>query len=137
VFKPKSLPYNIRSGVLDALVMIKTDPTGVVTKGAKLATKGGVVLGGIEEATGKARLIGRADTTVGGAKLLESSLVPRLSAAQTAALRQELADGVGLTKGLAEYGLDGTKYAAFSQNNRRFVTLVDRIVEEKSATRIA
>jgi hypothetical protein len=137
VFKPKSLPYNIMSGVLDALVMIKTDPTGVVTKGAKLATKGGLVLGGIEEATGKARLIGRADTTVGGAKLLESSLVPRLSAAQTAALRQELADGVGLTKGLAEYGLDGTKYAAFSQNNRRFVTLVDRIVEEKSATRIA
>jgi hypothetical protein len=137
VFKPKSLPYNIMSGVLDALVMIKTDPTGVVTKGAKLATKGGVVLGGIGEATGKARLIGRADTTVGGAKLLESSLVPRLSAAQTAALRQELADGVGLTKGLAEYGLDGTKYAAFSQNNRRFVTLVDRIVKEKSATRIA
>ena len=137
VFKPKSLPYNIMSGVLDALVMIKTDPTGVVTKGAKLATKGGLVLGGIDEATGAAKVIGRADTTVGGAKLLESSLVPRLSAAQTAAIRQELADGVGLTKGLAEYGLDGTKYAAFSQNNRRFVTLVDRIVEEKSATRIA
>lgn len=137
VFKPKSLPYNIMSGVLDALVTIKFDPTGVATKGAKLATKGGVVLGGIDEATGAAKVIGRADTTVGGAKLLESSLVPRLSATQTAAIRQELADGVGLTKGLAEYGLDGTKYAAFSQSNRRFSTLVDRIVEEKSATRIA
>jgi hypothetical protein len=117
VFKPKSLPYNIMSGVIDALVMIKTDPTNVFTKGAKA--------------------IGRADTTVGGAKLLESSLVPRLSAAQTAALRQEITDGIGLTKGLAEYGLDGTKYAAFSKNNRRFNTLVDRIVKEKSAARIA
>ena len=137
VFKPKSLPYNIMSGVLDALVMIKTDPTGVATKAAKLATKGGLVLGGIDEATGAVKAIGRADTTVGGAKLLESSLVPRLSATQTAALRQELADGIGLTKGLAEYGLDGTKYAAFSKNNRRFTTLVDRIVKEKSAARIA
>jgi hypothetical protein len=137
VFKPKSLPYNIMSGVIDALVMIKTDPTNVFTKGVKLATKGGVVLGGIDEATGAAKAIGRADTTVGGAKLLESSLVPRLSAAQTAALRQEITDGIGLTKGLAEYGLDGTKYAAFSKNNRRFNTLVDRIVKEKSAARIA
>lgn len=137
VFKPKSLPYNIMSGVLDALVMIKTDPTGLVTKGAKLATKGGVVLGGINEATGVAKIIGRADKTIEGTKILGSSLVPRLSAAQTSALRQELADGVGLTKGLAEYGLDGTKYANFSQNNRRFVTLVDRIVKEKSAARIS
>ena len=137
VFKPKSLPYNIMSGVLDALVMIKTDPTGLVTKGAKLATKGGVVLGGIDEATGVAKIIGRADKTIEGTKIIGSSLVPRLSAAQTAALRQELADGVGLTKGLAEYGLDGTKYANFSQNNRRFVTLVDRIVKEKSAARIS
>jgi hypothetical protein len=65
VFKPKSLPYNIMSGVIDALIMIKTDPTNVFTKGVKLATKGGVVLGGIDEATGAAKAIGRADTTVG------------------------------------------------------------------------
>lgn len=40
VFKPNSLPYNTMSGVLDALVLIKTDPTGPATKMYKYATKG-------------------------------------------------------------------------------------------------
>lgn len=40
VFKENSLPYNTMSGVLDALVLIKTDPTGPVTKAYKYATKG-------------------------------------------------------------------------------------------------
>lgn len=117
VFKPKSLPYNVMSGVLDALVMIKADPTGPITKGVKLATAGGL--------------------TVGGAKVIGTSKVPRLSVAALKTLREELASGIGLTKGLAEYGLDGTAYDTFSRTNRRFVTLIDRLVGEKSASRIA
>jgi hypothetical protein len=87
-------------------------------KASNLATAGGLVLGGIDEATGAAKAIGRADTTVGGAKLLESSLVPRLSVAalNRSITRRTCFDGVGLTKGLPEYGLDGTSYDTFSRN---------------------
>jgi hypothetical protein len=106
VFKPKSLPYNIMSGVLDAAVMIRFDPVLPATKAAKILTAG-------------------------------PNKVPRLSVAALKALREELATGVGLTKGLAEYGLDGTSYDTFSRTNRRFVTLIDRLVGEKSASRIA
>jgi hypothetical protein len=35
VFKPKTLPYNFFSGLVDALVLVKTDPTGPVTKAIK------------------------------------------------------------------------------------------------------
>jgi len=35
VFKPKTLPYNFFSGLVDALVLVKTDPTGPVTKAVK------------------------------------------------------------------------------------------------------
>ncbi len=35
VFKPKTLPYNFFSGLVDALVLIKTDPTGPVAKAVK------------------------------------------------------------------------------------------------------
>jgi hypothetical protein len=106
VFKPKSLPFNIMSGVLDAATMIRFDPVTPITKGAKILTAG-------------------------------KSNVPRLSAAALKVLREELASGVGLTKGLADYGLDGTSYDTFSRTNRRFVTLIDRLTGEKSASRIA
>ena len=35
VFKPKTLPYNFFSGLVDALVLVKTDPTGPITKAFK------------------------------------------------------------------------------------------------------
>jgi hypothetical protein len=35
VFKPKTLPYNFFSGLVDGLVLVKTDPTGPVTKAFK------------------------------------------------------------------------------------------------------
>jgi hypothetical protein len=35
VFKPKTLPYNFFSGLVDALVLVKTDPTGPVAKAVK------------------------------------------------------------------------------------------------------
>ena len=106
VFKPKSKPFNVMSGLIDAAVMIKFDPITPVTRGAKILTAG-------------------------------KSNVPRLSTAALKVLREELASGIGLTKGLAEYGLDGSAYDTFSRTNRRFVTLIDRLVGEKSAARIA
>jgi len=39
IFKPNSKPYNILSGVIDALVMLKFDPTKDVIAAAKYATK--------------------------------------------------------------------------------------------------
>ena len=117
VFKPKSLPYNILSGVLDAAVMVKTDPTGPLTKGIKAATKGGL--------------------TVGGLEVLQSSKVPLLSATELAPLRAALESESGLVKGLGDVSLDGTKWDAFTRTNKRMKTLIDRVAGEKSATRIA
>jgi hypothetical protein len=39
IFKPNSKPYNILSGVIDALVMLKFDPTKDIVAAAKYATK--------------------------------------------------------------------------------------------------
>jgi len=35
IFKPKTLPYNIFSGVIDALLLVKTDPIGPIAKAVK------------------------------------------------------------------------------------------------------
>ena len=40
IFLPNSKPYNLMSGFLDALLLVGTDPTGPVTKVAKVINKG-------------------------------------------------------------------------------------------------
>jgi hypothetical protein len=117
VFKPKSIPYNVLSGVLDAAVLIKTDPTGVVTKGIKTATKGGVAIKGVD--------------------IIQSSKVPLLSATELAPLRAALESESGLVKGLGDISLDGTKWDSFTRTNRRMKTLIDRVAAEPSARVIA
>jgi len=106
VFKPNSKPYNIMSGILDALVMVKTDPTGPVTKGLKYVTKG-------------------------------KNTVPLFADEATRALREALESQAGVTRGLAESTLDGTKFDAFTRTNGRMVRLVDRLTEIKNPVRIA
>ncbi len=117
VFKPKSIPYNVLSGFLDAAVMVKLDPTGPVTKGIKAATKGGL--------------------TVKGVDVIQSSKVPLLSATELAPLRAALESESGLIKGLGDVSLDGTKWDSFTRTNRRMKTLIDRVAAEPSARVIA
>lgn len=117
VFKPKSIPYNVLSGVLDAAVMIKTDPTGLITEGLKVATEGGVAIKGVD--------------------IIQSSKVPLLSATELAPLRAALEADSGLIKGLGDVSLDGTKWDAFTRTNRRMKTLIDRVAAEPSARVIA
>lgn len=106
VFKPNSKPYNIMSGILDALVMVKTDPTGPVTKGLKYVTKG-------------------------------KNTVPLFADEATRALREALESQAGVTRGLAQSTLDGTKFDAFTRTNGRMVQLVDRLTNIKNPVRIA
>ena len=117
VFKPKSIPYNVLSGVLDAAVLIKMDPTGPITKGIKAATKGGVAIRGVD--------------------VIQSSKVPLLSAAELGPLRAALEADSGLVKGLGDISLDGTKWDSFTRTNRRMKTLIDRVAAEPSARVIA
>ncbi len=117
VFKPKSIPYNVLSGFLDAAVMVKLDPTGPVTKGIKAATKGGL--------------------TVKGVDVIQSSKVPLLSATELAPLRAALESESGLIKGLGDVSLDGTKWDSFTRTNRRMKALIDRVAAEPSARVIA
>jgi hypothetical protein len=117
VFKPKSIPYNVLSGVLDAAALIALDPTGPVTKGVKAATKGGVAIKGID--------------------VIQSSKVPLLSATELAPLRAALESESGLVRGLGDISLDGTKWDAFTRTNRRMKTLIDRVADEPSARVIA
>lgn len=117
VFKPNSKPYSIMSGILDALVTLKFDPTGPVTKATKIATAGGI--------------------TIAGKELIKPSLVPLLADDTTRALREALESQAGVTRGLAEATLDGTKFDAFTRTNGRMVRLVDRLTEIKNPVRIA
>ena len=117
VFKPKSIPYNVLSGVLDAAVTLKMDPTGPITKGIKAATKGGL--------------------TVKGVDIIQSSRVPLLSAAELGPLRAALESESGLVKGLGEISLDGTKWDTFTRTNSRMRRLIDRVAKETSARVIA
>ena len=117
VFKPKSIPYNVLSGFLDAAVMVKLDLTGPVTKGIKAATKGGL--------------------TVKGVDVIQSSQVPLLSATELAPLRAALESESGLIKGLGDVSLDRTKWDSFTRTNRRMKTLIDRVAAEPSARVIA
>lgn len=117
VFKPKSIPYNVLSGVLDAAVTLKMDPTGPITKGIKAATKGGVAIKGVD--------------------IIQSSKVPLLSATELAPLRAALEAESGLIKGLGDVSLDGTKWDAFTRTNSRMRTLIDRVAAEPSARVIA
>lgn len=106
VFKANSKPYNIMSGILDAVAMVKFDPTGPVTKGLKYVTKG-------------------------------KNTVPLFADEATRALREALESQAGVTRGLAEATLDGTKFDAFTRTNGRMVRLVDRLTEIKNPVRIA
>ena len=117
VFKEKSLPYNILSGVLDAAVMLKLDPTGPISKASRIATKGGL--------------------TVKGVDVIQSSQVPLLSAAELGPLRAALEADSGLVKGLGDISLDGTKWDTFTRTNSRMRRLIDRVAEEPSARVIA
>ena len=117
VFKEKTLPYNILSGVLDAAAVISLDPTGPITKAVKVATKGGVAIKGVD--------------------IIQSSKVPLLSATELAPLRAALEADSGLVKGLGEISLDGTKWDDFTRTNSRMRRLIDRVADEPSARVIA
>ena len=105
VFKPKTLPYNIFSGVIDGLILIKTDPTGPVTKAIKEFK----------------------DVT---------TLIPRLTKIQTDQLRVALESDAGFIPGLADVGLNETKYAQFMATNFRARTFVGKLRNEKSVVKI-
>jgi len=105
VFTPKSLPYNLFSGVIDALILVKTDPTGPVSKAVREYR----------------------DLT---------TLVPRLTKSQTDLLRESLEADAGFIPGLAEVGLNETKYANFMATNFRARTLVAKLRQEKNVVKI-
>jgi len=105
VFKANTVPYNIFSGIIDGLIMIKTDPTGPITHAIKEYK----------------------DVT---------TLVPRLTQLQVADLRAALFDGAGIIPGLADVGLNETKYAQFMERNGRARQLVSNLREETDAVKI-
>ena len=105
VFTAKTLPYNFFSGLVDGLVLVKTDPTGPVAKAIKEFK----------------------DVT---------TLIPRLTRAQTDELRKALEADAGFIPGLSDVGLNETKYAHFMDTNFRARTLVARVRDEKNAVKI-
>jgi hypothetical protein len=105
LFLPNSKPYNIMSGVIDAAVLIRLDPTGPLTKGvSKLRLKG---------------------LTVGDTQLLKGYQVPIQSVEEAAALSTALRTESGLRNGTD--ALDQSQWLRFMQSNRRSRALVDRI----------
>lgn len=114
VFLPGSKPYNYMSGIIDAIISIKTDPTGLVAKGIRIAAgaprAARVALAAEEGLRGKAAL-----TELRAA----AGLVPRLSEAEVGGLKTAMLGEAGLIPTLGDVGLDQTSYARFWRSNWR------------------
>lgn len=106
VFKPSTLPYNIFSGVLDALTFMYFDPTMKVSSAVKEFKSA-------------------------------STLIPRLTVSELAPLREAITSEAGWMPGLADVGLDGTKYANFSNKNARFIRLTDKLTKTETEYEVA
>lgn len=101
VFKPKSLPYNIMSGVIDAMVLLRFDPTGAFVR------------------------------TYRGAQTARFA-VPIGAVGDPDSLRAVIAEGIGLSEGVAEHALDSNKYFRFMRENPRAQAFVKIIRDEKN-----
>lgn len=106
VFRPNTKPYNILSGSLDAMALIKVDPTGPVTKTFRQLNK-------------------------------SRYMVPLLTKADVNPAILNLADEAGISHNILGASVNGQKFLKFWDDNPRARELVDRLVEEKSAVRIA
>lgn len=137
VFKENTKPYTVMSGILDALVMVKADPTKAITGAIKAGTKGGLIFRGIDEATGEVRMFSRAKNVTEGATLIKPSVVPLVSDLASSSIREALENEAGVVRGLADISLDGTKFDTFTRTNGRMVNLINRLVNEKDALKIA
>ena len=104
--QPNTKPYNILSGVLDAMVMIKADPTGPVTKTISRINK-------------------------------SKNMVPLLTKADIAPEITNLMEEAGVAQNSLGVTVNGQKFLQFWEQNKRASALVDRLVSEKSAVKIA
>lgn len=104
VFLPNSKPYNIMSGVIDAAVLVRLDPTAPVAKTAKFLRREGIM--------------------VGGKALTRGYVVPIQSADEAAELSRALRGESGLQ---GTEVLDRSRWFSFMNQNRRARALVDRI----------
>jgi hypothetical protein len=129
VFKPDSVPYNVVSGLIDAAVLIKADPTSPLVRVGKVGTVG-ITKG--EEAV---RYVSEADASGALGRLkygnLWKNIVPLQS--ESAGLLSE----AGVIDDIAQPTVDINKFRNFWKTNGRAAELVRRIVEEKSPLRIA
>jgi len=112
IFLPNSKPYNVMSGVIDAAVLIKLDPTAPVTKAIGAVRTGGLVVRGKE-------------LTILGKPVLRGFEVPIQSAEEAAAVSAALRSESGLTN--ATEALNGSQWLKFMGQNRRARALVDRL----------
>lgn len=105
VFQENTKPYRVASGVLDALFMLKIDPTTPVTKTVKAFNR-------------------------------TRNMVPLLSKADIAPLREALEAEAGITHNLLGASVSGQKFLRFWDENARASSLVDELVEEKSLLKV-
>ena len=105
VFQENTKPYRVASGVLDALFMLKVDPTTPITKTVKVINR-------------------------------NRNMVPLLSKADIAPLREALETEAGITHNLLGASVSGQKFLRFWDDNARASALVDELVEEKSFLKV-
>ena len=104
IFLPNSKPYNIMSGVIDAAVLVRLDPTAPVTKAIGVLRREGIM--------------------IGGKALTRGFVVPIQSADEAAELSLALRGEAGLQ---GTDVLDRSRWLSFMNQNRRARALVDRI----------
>lgn len=104
IFLPNSKPYNIMSGVIDAAVLVRLDPTAPVTKTFGVLRREGIM--------------------IGGKALTRGFVVPIQSADEAAELSRALRGESGLQ---GTDVLDNNRWLSFMNQNRRARALVDRL----------
>lgn len=137
LFKADSLAYNILSGVIDAAVLVKMDPTGAVSKLVKSGTVG--VAKGADvaaEILSESPELGRG--VAGRLKYgtLGDNLVPLSSQADVAPIKQALDAGASLIPDAVSPTFTPDRFAAFASTNGRMQQLVQRIAKEKNPLRL-
>jgi hypothetical protein len=137
LFKADSLAYNVLSGVIDAAVLIKMDPTGGVSKLVKSGTVGvtrgadvaAEVLSGTPE-LGRG-LAGRIKYGT-----LGDNLVPLSSQAEVAPIKEALTAGASLIPDAASPTFTPERFTAFAASNGRMQRLIGKIAREKNPLRL-
>lgn len=137
VFRPETLAYNVLSGVIDAAVLIKTDPTTGISKLVKSGrvgyAKGAEVAA---EIVTQYPELGRGIMGRINFGTLADNVVPLSSQAEIAPIKEALMARASLAPDAATPNFTPQRFLDFASSNSRMQELIRRTAREKNPLRL-